>query len=155
MSNASKVRSLADAPKCCPSTLSIPESTPLDAVKAKMGLVKGGRKKHAGDARDQYITSSEEGLASRRAAGTVGRAASNENFRTLLSTLPSLQPLLHKVVRLAQNDRALMESAVPTGTPLFEAFPPAVFFVGFESAGVYEAPFKLRYVLGTTQHAIA
>ena len=64
-----------------------------------------------------------------------------------MPALPSLKPLFHKVVDLTINDMIVGESAIPVGTPLFEASPPAVFFIGFDSAGVYEAAFKLRLAL--------
>lgn len=70
--------------------------------------------------------------------------ASIKIFRSLLPTLPRLRPLLHKVVTSAAMDSAVGESEVPFGTPLFEAFPPAVLFVGYESAEVYQAHFRLR-----------
>lgn len=65
-------------------------------------------------------------------------------FRLLLPSVPSLQPLFHKVVAVAERDELFGDSAIPIGSPLFEALPPAVFFVGFEAAKVYHAAFKLR-----------
>ncbi|CDJ53112.1 hypothetical protein, conserved [Eimeria brunetti] len=70
--------------------------------------------------------------------------ASIKVFRSLLPSLPTLRPIFHKVVALADKGSLVGESAVPFGTPLFEALPPAVLFVGFESAEVYQAQFKLR-----------
>ncbi|KAL8270018.1 hypothetical protein Esti_006051 [Eimeria stiedai] len=61
-------------------------------------------------------------------------------------SLPSLKPLLHKVVALVDCNHALGNSNELTEVPLFEAIPPAVFFVGFEQNGVYEAVLRLRLV---------
>lgn len=62
MSNANTMRPPASPANCCPFTLSLPESTPLDAVTAKMGLGKREGKTNAGDARHPYTTPNEEGV---------------------------------------------------------------------------------------------
>ncbi|OEH79817.1 hydrocephalus inducing related protein [Cyclospora cayetanensis] len=83
-------------------------------------------------------------LMYRRTSATCDALASARTFRSMVPTLPSLRPLLQRVVADAGNDKMVGEPTVPPGTPLFEASPPAVLFVGFEAAGVYEAIFKLR-----------
>ena len=83
-------------------------------------------------------------LNSRLAGGKNDTNASIKIFRSLLPSLPSLRPIFQKVVALAAKSDLVGDSAVPCGTALFEAVPPAVFFVGFESAEVYQAQFKLR-----------
>lgn len=80
----------------------------------------------------------------RAGAGKLDATASIRTFRSLVPTLPSLEPLFHKVVSRASSSTISGDSAVPLGTPIFEAFPPAIFFVDFDPAGVYEAVFRLR-----------
>ncbi|CDJ63525.1 Hydrocephalus-inducing protein like protein, related [Eimeria necatrix] len=85
-----------------------------------------------------------EQFLSHAGAGMLDALTSAKIFRLLLPSVPSLQPLFHKVVAVAERNELFGQSAIPIGSPLFEALPPAVFFVGFEAAKVYHAAFKLR-----------